>query len=213
MGAPIRVVDSSTGIRTSKDTNNFYQLMMDSSTALKDYPSRSNSLICSTSYNTADNYVRHNGKTYAVFPFDGTDIVESDQDDFINTVVNVLGVEESLQYIDMYLFRAFDMDVRKASITSLDQLEKAIKEPGGSLFREFKAKHNGQVFQTIANKYFTPKSLELQLKKAGDRLDRDRECWFSGKAVLIEAKVFGRVLGEMNRLGMPVAHEYQGFAD
>ncbi len=58
------VINPSTGKRTSKDTDNLYQLMMDESESLADYPSRSNSLICATRPNPATMY----GEVYAVIP-------------------------------------------------------------------------------------------------------------------------------------------------
>ena len=58
------VIDPSTGKRTSKDTDNLYQLMMDESESLADYPSRSKSLICATRPNPATMY----GEVYAVIP-------------------------------------------------------------------------------------------------------------------------------------------------
>lgn len=59
-------IDSSTGVRTSRDTNNFYQLMMAASEPLKTakIPDRSKSLICSTTAHHAELY----GKVSVVFP-------------------------------------------------------------------------------------------------------------------------------------------------
>jgi hypothetical protein len=76
------IMDSSTGLRTSKDTSNLYQAMMDASSALKGFPSRSKSFICSTSYKSASSYTSKYGydvkqNVYAFIPFDGTDIAIS----------------------------------------------------------------------------------------------------------------------------------------
>lgn len=73
------IIDSSDSVRVSKDSNNLYQLMLDTSPALKGYPSRSNSIICSTIRQDAVMY----GDLYAVFPFDGTIIAGSQTDDFL----------------------------------------------------------------------------------------------------------------------------------
>lgn len=64
------VVDSSRAVRTSRDSDNLYQLMMDASKPMSGYPSRTNSFICSTSPSGAASY----GKVYAMIPFDGTDV-------------------------------------------------------------------------------------------------------------------------------------------
>ena len=68
--ADFKIVDPSTGERTSRDSNNLYQLMFDASESLADYPKRSKSLICSTGYDVATLY----GDVYAVFPHDGTKV-------------------------------------------------------------------------------------------------------------------------------------------
>lgn len=65
-----KIIDPSTGERTSRDSNNLYQLMFDASDALADYPKRSKSLICSTNYDVATVY----GDVYAVFPHDDTKV-------------------------------------------------------------------------------------------------------------------------------------------
>ena len=77
------IIDTANAERTSKDTNNLYQLMMDTSSAFRCYPSRSNSLICSTDVYTASVY----GDTYVIFPFDGTLLAVSKQSDFIEQLM------------------------------------------------------------------------------------------------------------------------------
>ncbi len=70
-------MDSSTGERTSRDTDNLYQLMMNESSKMKDYPSRSKSFICITDYEEAINY----GRLYVMVPFDGTKVAVSNKSD------------------------------------------------------------------------------------------------------------------------------------
>lgn len=81
------IVDSTKSVRTSRGSNNFYQLMMDRSEALKDYPSRSNSFICTTDVNIAAAY----GKVIIMVPFDRTLVaVSSNGDIFSNSRVKLL---------------------------------------------------------------------------------------------------------------------------
>jgi hypothetical protein len=75
-------LDLSDMVRTSRDSNNLYQLMMDNSTSLSSFPKRSNSLICSTSVTGARNYSTN---VYAIIPYDNTMIVVGEQDDFPET--------------------------------------------------------------------------------------------------------------------------------
>lgn len=78
-------IDSSTGVRTSRDTDNLYQLMMSESQPLKaaGIHDRHKSMICSSGLSTADGY----GDIYVVVPLDGSSISVSDVDDIFNTYV------------------------------------------------------------------------------------------------------------------------------
>lgn len=73
-------MDSSTGKRTSRDTDNLYQLMLGASSALSEYADRSNSFICSTFRSTAASY----GNAFVMVPLDGTNIVMSKHSDYFN---------------------------------------------------------------------------------------------------------------------------------
>lgn len=92
------VLDSSTGVRMSKDSNNLYQLMMDRSSDLQDIPSRSKSFICSTHPAAAMSYGSRD-RTYVMLPIDGTDIAfVPNVDDFITSTVSankVLGTSRT----------------------------------------------------------------------------------------------------------------------
>lgn len=79
---PVALIDSSNSERTSNDYSNLYQLMMDSSEELIDYPSRSNSLICTAELRDARYYTTSRNSAYVVFPFDGTTITGSGERDF-----------------------------------------------------------------------------------------------------------------------------------
>ena len=75
----VKMIDTTESARSSRDTNNIYQLMMNVSIPLKAYPKRSNSIICSRSIEEANNY----GTLCAVIPFDGTRVAMSSARDFI----------------------------------------------------------------------------------------------------------------------------------
>lgn len=62
--------DSISQTRKSKNTLNYYTLMMDNSELWKNFPKRSQSFICTTALGTASLY----GSPYLVFPVDGTEI-------------------------------------------------------------------------------------------------------------------------------------------
>lgn len=78
-------IDSSASKRASRDSNNLYQLALNASMHKSHIPSRSNSIICSTSISIAYSY---NDQLNLILPFDGTPIAFSDGDDFIYTNIN-----------------------------------------------------------------------------------------------------------------------------
>lgn len=75
--ADFKALDSSSGLRTSRDSDNLYQAMMDQSEELSGYPSRSNSFICSTDKHVADGY----GRAFVMVPLDGTKIAFASKSD------------------------------------------------------------------------------------------------------------------------------------
>jgi hypothetical protein len=79
-------IDTTKAVRTSRDLSNLYQLMMDQSTAFRGYPSRSSSLICSTSRKTANRYaIGMKGNVVVVVPPNSASIAVSNHQDFIFT--------------------------------------------------------------------------------------------------------------------------------
>lgn len=89
------LVDTEKLFRTSRDSNNAYQLLMDNSSAFAKFPKRSNSLICSSSYSTAEGYDR----LYVMIPIDGTFIAESSSDDFLNSDFDIDEVDRAASVI------------------------------------------------------------------------------------------------------------------
>lgn len=64
------LLDSTNAERSSRDSNNVYQMLLDASIHMKEMPSRSNSFICSSDRDTAYTY----GEPYVMIPVDGTKI-------------------------------------------------------------------------------------------------------------------------------------------
>lgn len=77
------IIDSSTGARTSRDSNNMYQLMMDNSSALSAFPKRTHSLICTTDIDKAALH----GNVNIIIPIDGTQLALADANDFFNNQI------------------------------------------------------------------------------------------------------------------------------
>lgn len=128
LGKDYYIQDSSRGIRTSKDSNNAYQLLMDNSSALSGYPSRSNSFIC-TAYR---DYALTFGDIYVMIPVDGTKVAVADSDDFFGTYMND-GVFrdhsiEDLSELLGLLFSKLGVKPSKGKFTSMQDVNEAMSK-------------------------------------------------------------------------------------
>lgn len=88
-GKPV-FLDSSSAFRTSRDSNNIYQLLMDRSPEMqqKGIPSRSKSFICITDRANAGIHGGDNG-VYVMLPYNGTTVAYTASDDIFNSRINI----------------------------------------------------------------------------------------------------------------------------
>jgi hypothetical protein len=262
------IIDSTDSSRTSRDTWNAYQLMMDISTNLHDYPKRSNSVICSTSHDEASMYANFNDSgVWAVFPYDNTDIVVSNKMDFLrsrikgldanvygltsgidrflysllgksdmktatikNKLVDASAVDDNLTKIDSelimaYLNRNFPglfinknrlgtlYHVHKDSIDleeKIQRLSVLMQKPGvlTTIGKKVYGALNDnpmQKFTELSSILMTPDALGLKIVKPGNlSKNASKECWFSGKCVVIKNSLLTEIVATMKRQGMPV---------
>ena len=84
---PCLLIDAGMSHRTSADTNNFYQAILDVHPSLAHVPSRSNSIICGTDISIALSYTNNDRKhVYLVLPFDSAgELAISKHSDFLGT--------------------------------------------------------------------------------------------------------------------------------
>ena len=128
LGKEYYIQDSSGGVRTSKDSNNAYQLLMDNSSALSGYPSRSNSFICTSSPEYASQF----GKVYVMIPIDGTNIACADSDDFFGIYTNTgafagRSIEELSELLGL-LFSKLGAKPSSGKFTNMQQINEALSK-------------------------------------------------------------------------------------
>lgn len=121
--------DSSTGKRTSRDTNNLYQLMMGDSKKMTDYPDRSHSFICTTYIGTAEKYGDFFG-AYVMVPLDGTKIAMSAVDDIFNQQMKIrgfyVGSPDAISDLSKF-FMSFGAKMNGSKWTDSAQIKAALK--------------------------------------------------------------------------------------
>ena len=218
------IIDTSTSHRTSRDTNNFYQVCMDYSPALKGYPSRTNSLICGTHPAAA---LQH-GEMSVIIPFGKTPIAAFDSEDmFFHTIMGE-SFEQISNFIGNFytrktgksLGRAFelkDVPKLKQAIETIQKTPDSDYDHFEKIFYQFKENK----FDSFINKYFTPRALHIKKFKPGDVFpvsDNSRksdmhaaesrnpgnEVWFSGEAFSVDLGTWNMLVAHAKKLGIKV---------
>jgi hypothetical protein len=231
----IVVVDSTGSKRTSRDSNSAYQMMMDISTELKDVPSRSESLICTSNYAYARTY-SGKGSMLVVVPVDGTTIAVASEEDFlVNTTMfcdnSLFTFSDPLEVVNQglsMLFISLGADTGKGDkwtdwgkinrlmdSMEVDRLCNIMwttylgRRSTPEKLKKFFTAHKKNRLIALASSLMTRDHLSIKTAKFGDGLIDKRECWFSGKAVLISADIFEQILNELNKTGFPIHQRYK----
>lgn len=205
----MKLIDSSGGKRSSRDTDGFYQVMMDTSEAMKNVPSRSNSFICSNDKITAETY----GRVMYVFPKKGTKMVACDETDFIDvsappkfyksgacgmnstfasgaTMLGIRIADLFKTHIRMLPLRNLDADFKKLDMSYEDILNKLKIDRKDAQDAILKNSDNG-LFTAICTYCVSPEGLGLEEIRYGQHIsEEDVELWFSGKALIMDMTTF-----------------------
>lgn len=226
----ISYINTTNSLRTSKDYHNGYQLMMDASRSLKDVPSRSTSIICSTEEREASKY---DGNLSVIVPFDGTVIACSGEDDFTDTIINhalfrnvklehlgskMLSVFYHTDDIDPNLVfgpevRAKDIDKVNTALSkvNLDSFCKSWADTFGitrayaqGFLPKIYKKDPSKFFTNICTEVMTKGTLDIEAVPVGQKF-RTGECWFSGECISIELDLFHEMMYDLRKAGFPVS--------
>ena len=191
--------------RKSRNTQNYYTLMVDNSPKWKGYPKRSQSLICTTNSDVANSY----GNPYAVFPYDGAKIGVCPDVDFwasfeqtgvtsasaMNQIISELYTE-----IDNETFMPKTYKDMLKGFKEIDTYYKDKKDVFNSIIHKnysnyniWIKKYNGDMKDTF-EKTLDPVKNDFRLLNLGDRIGcNDCEVWVSSACVLVhrdEADMF-----------------------
>jgi hypothetical protein len=189
--------------RRSANTQNYYTLLIDNSPYWKDYPKRSQSIICTTSYKKAMSF----DTVYEVFLYDGAKIGICPEDDFWFSFENTLGSGNSLDYFN-YRFEKmannFDVNINdsnwktfKKTITNInDEMKKAGIDNNRTIapFKTSKEDLLENLFDLLEptknNFKVTTNIKDIGKKSHGN----GKEIWTDSKAIMIKS-FFGAVGG------------------
>jgi len=180
------IIDPKKYVRTSADTLNYYTLLIDHILPeWKNYPKRSQSIICSTSPEYAKSY----GSVYMVYPFDGSKIGVCPRGDIWSSFETFSGELDTFNIDLKMLGEANDIKLSETDPKLLKKQIQSLKRdvayfnPYSKFFKEW-VKNEKLDLLDLIEKAFDPKKNGFKLVKAGDKIPFDKEVWTDGKSIL-----------------------------
>ncbi len=199
------VADGAQVNRKSKNTRNYYTLVVDNEPAWEAYPKRSKSFICSTDFSISTAF----GNIYVVVPLENQNIGVCSNDDFWESFQDFRPA-----YLNTAIWeiqRHFDLDI---SETNFDEMKKGMQALGKLIEdADLNGKDNdiaqfchrihrlgyedGKDFYSWYASLFDPERNGFTLTNKVDELPRGREIWMSGKVLLIDYRLTWDKVEEM----------------
>jgi hypothetical protein len=188
-------IDPASGVRKSQNTANYYTILMDNSPYYEGWPKRSQSLVCSLSYQKADNYARQH-IPYAVIPLNGSKIGVCPRSDIWDTFVDLLDsihfpyfseITSLMTYLD---FPESYQSMR--ILSSQEGFNKKIRQkfPGSDL--------GDENFIDYMHRKMSPEKTGMRLENSSTMDTNEyggNECWTDGKCLLIRADIYNDIIG------------------
>lgn len=196
--------------RISRNTYNYYTLMMDNFQSWRKYPKRSKSIICTTDYRYADGM----GDVYYVFPENGAKIGVCPDEDIWNVIVKYGNFESA--YTDMvdlirnilWYIPEIHSDIRLytdlvKAFKSIDANKERINDKSNlELFKDmWKEYYNSNLtFLEFMQEIIKPSNGNFSLRTAGDSIPNKREVWISEPCVLVKYDSMDKNVDIMSRV-------------
>lgn len=199
--------------RISRNTNNYYTLMIDNFSNWNKYPKRSKSIICTTDYQYASHM---SSKVYRVFPENGSYIGVCPMDDIwgaiayspnnewtykdvgwsIHEIAKLppIKADDPVDYSDMIdIFKKIERyrDKLDIYINDLYTYSNVTKD----LWKEYRS--SKKTFLYYMRQIIDPDLSGFKLVKTGNELKKFREVWISAPCVLVNVSVEGLSLSNL----------------
>ena len=179
---PVYIVRGEDGGRVSKNTSNFYTILLDHFLP-PEFPRRSKSIICGNYSNKeyAESFARGNN-VYAVFPYDKVKIGVTQAYDLWATKAFAIGNSYRYELADwnsLFTIEGLDPSSYEAFLASV----KKNIEKGGECKKWF----DGLDVEEALKKAYSAENLGLEVATTENVYDitLDREVWISGPCVVI----------------------------
>ncbi len=180
------LIQADLGERASKNTSNYYTIILDKFLPKQGYPKRSKSIICGNNKNL--DYAEGYGAVYALFPYDGVPIGICHERDIWETKRFVIGDAPRARSIEDWnsVFERSALSDDTYENFKEDIIKHMDIHPGSEIEQIFKRPENIDMYLEAA---YSPGSLNFDLTTTAmmDQYeDKDRECWLGGKCVAIQ---------------------------
>jgi hypothetical protein len=197
----VAIVDTTKSERKSQNTSNWYTLIIDNHPKYKNYPKRSQSLICVNDIETAEGY----GAPMAIIPFNSAKIGVVNYPDIWGKSITMgnegMGLVRANGYFDMLKefglsdtnwqsFIDFDKKL-KTNKKFKDSVKKSVKgTPIESLLDDFVNKVR-KMYGDLGFELLTPKQYEKRQMTSSRT-----EMWIGGEVVCLRESIFNTLCNE-----------------
>jgi len=196
-------------------SHNYYTLFIDNLPSWKEYPKRSQSVICSSSYTKASHYssLSKNSSVYIVFPYNGSKIGVCPHSDIFNSF-KIYGAYSFLfndgDGFNRFLENLFYTEGISNASKNWQRLKDAMKKFDTNydindytvgftkLLRKW---YDGNMLK-MWDKLLSPEYNNFRLTTKIDTIPNNRECWTDGKCVLVRLPEIENVLGDEGDVGL-----------
>lgn len=173
--------------RQSKNTENYYTLIIDNDPTWEEYPKRSNSFICST----YELYSSSFGVPYIVIPLEGQEMGVCPAMDFWESFVNFPSAINRMltDLARFYLKRPISQTNFSAFHSDLNDISKAIPaDPHVVAVKDFEEMGYtiGDSLYDFYVKLIDPKKNNFKITTNVTTIPEEREVWLSGKVLFIQ---------------------------
>lgn len=196
--------------RISRNTSNYYTLLIDNSPKWKRYPKRSQSIIATTG--TAAFFVfAENKSKYGVCPshdfwdsFKQSGIYSMDDfNDTLEDLASAAGATQASYDDDISLIKSTFKIIDKAKMEGQDKLKKEYVKRSQYTDTGFMTDYFNDIdlkLYTHCEKLLDPNKNGFRIKFAGSQIPGNLEVWTNGKAILVRYNEVTEFLNEVGKI-------------